>query len=102
MRTSPRFLASDLPPAERRVYVAVTVWYVVISLAMVWPVYVGFSRIRPLLLGMPFGLFYLSVIMVLSFAVGLTLYLWEDRRGRFAAEDLRGEGAREDLWQGKA
>ncbi len=87
----PRFFASEMPRRHRNIYAAVTGWYLAISVAMLWPVYAVFSRVRPLLLGMPFALFYLAAITVLSFAVGLGLYLWEDRRGVFAAEDREAE-----------
>ena len=50
-------------------------------LAVVWPVYPLFSRIRPFILGMPFSLFYLVLVLLICFIVLVGVYLWEDRRG---------------------
>ena len=80
MRRKPRFFASDLTPRERRVYVAATVYFLAATAAMIWPVYPLFSRVRPLILGMPLALAYLAAVLVVSFLVLLGLYLWEGRR----------------------
>ena len=45
-----------------------------------WPIYPFFSRIRPLILGMPFSMAYLVFLLVLSFLVLVSLYTWERRR----------------------
>lgn len=47
---------------------------------MMWPIYPYFSRVHPLMLGMPFGLFYLVCLLVLSFLVLLGVYLWEEHQ----------------------
>lgn len=47
---------------------------------MIWPVYPYFSRIYPLVLGIPFSLFYLICILLLSFLVLAGLYFWDERR----------------------
>ena len=80
MRRSPRFFSSDLTVTQRRVYGAATAWFVVATLAMLWPIYPLFARVRPLVLGIPFALFWLTLILGISFAVGLALYRWEMRR----------------------
>lgn len=51
-------------------------------LAVLWPVYAWFSRIEPMVLGMPFSLFYLVVVIALVFSVMLALFLWEARNDR--------------------
>ena len=76
-----RLYSTKLPPSERRVYQAVTAFFVALFLAMIWPVYPFFSRIEPRLLGIPFALVYLIILLVLGFCVLLSLYLWEDRKG---------------------
>ena len=81
MRETPRFFPTDLSARERRIYGALTLFFVLVFLALTWPVYALFSGIRPLVLGMPFSLFYVVVVLVVSFLVLLGLYLWEDRRG---------------------
>ncbi len=77
----PRFLSSRLTARQRRVYLAATGWFLLVSLGMTWPGYTLFNRIRPLVLGMPFSLFYLATLVVLSFAVGVALLVWELRNG---------------------
>ena len=83
MRT-PRVLSSRLTPKARRVYLAVLVYFAVVFLAMIWPVVTLFSRARPLILGLPFFLFYLAVLLLASFAVLLALFLWEGKTGASA------------------
>ena len=48
---------------------------------MVWPVVTLFSHARPLILGLPFFLFYLAVLLLTSFLVLLGLFQWEARTG---------------------
>lgn len=76
----PRFFSSSLTRRQRRVYGAVVAWFVVALALMTWPAMVPMARVRPLVLGMPFALFWLAVILVISFAVALALFAWETRR----------------------
>ena len=76
-----RLLPSQLTPAHRRLYRSVLVFFVLVFLAMIWPVAVLFSHARPLVLGLPFFLFYLAMLLLGSFLVLLSLYLWENRTG---------------------
>ena len=46
---------------------------------MMWPIYPVFSRIHPLVFGIPFSLFYLVILIIASFLVLFSLYLWEYR-----------------------
>jgi len=82
MRLKPRIFSSALTAGERRVYGLVTLLFVAGFFAVIWPVYGLFSRIRPLVLGMPFSLAYLIFMVLLCFGAMLALYLWEDRSGR--------------------
>ena len=77
----PRLFSPRLDPRHRRVYRAVLGYFVVVFLAMIWPVVALFSHARPLVLGLPFFLFYLAVLLVASFLVLLWLFCWEDRTG---------------------
>jgi len=81
VRRTPRFLARKLTASERRVYAAATAWFVLAAAAMMWPLVALFARVRPLVLGLPFALFGLALILTVSFAVGVALYRWESRRG---------------------
>ncbi len=89
MDTRPRLQSSKLSAPQRRVYAAATIYFVVVFAAMMWPIYPWFARARPLLLGMPFGLFYLAALVVVSFGVALALFVWELRSGVIAGADER-------------
>ena len=69
-------------------YGAATAWFVLAAAAMVWPLITPFARVRPLVLGMPFALFWLALILVVSFGVAVALYRWESRRGALDQEAL--------------
>jgi hypothetical protein len=56
--------------------------FVAVFLASIWPIYPFFSRIHPIVLGLPFSLVYLIILLLFSFSVLLSLYLWESRNGR--------------------
>ena len=61
------------------VYKIVASFFVLVLGAMMWPIYPFFSRIHPMIFGMPFSLFYLIILITISFFVLLGLYLWESR-----------------------
>ena len=75
-----RIFGSHLDRSQRLVYGAVMVFYLVAAVAMTWPVYAVFGSARPLVLGMPFSLFYLACWVMASFGVLLALFFWEQRR----------------------
>ena len=77
----PRLFSSRLSTFQRRVYRGVLAYFVVIFVAMIWPVATLFSHARPLIFGMPFYLFYLTILLVGSFLVLLAVYRWEERSG---------------------
>ena len=76
-----RVFSKHLSPGQRRIYRGVVVFFVVVFLAMIWPLVTLFSHARPLIFGLPFFLFYLAVLLISSFLVLLSLYLWEERSG---------------------
>ncbi len=86
MRRTPRFFSSKLSVTERRVYGAATAWFVLAAAAMVWPLITPFARVRPLVLGMPFALFWLALLLAVSFGVAVALYRWESQRGSLDEE----------------
>jgi len=61
------------------VHKIVASFFVLVLGAMMWPIYPFFSRIHPMIFGMPFSLFYLIILITISFFVLLGLYLWESR-----------------------
>ena len=77
MRNAPRFFSRSLTAGQRRTYRTVTILFVAIFLALVWPVYPFFAGIRPMVLGIPLSLFYVVALVALSFFTVLGLYLWE-------------------------
>lgn len=64
-----------------RVHTAVVLFFTLVFLALMWPIYPFFSRVSPTILGIPFSLFYLVFLALLSFLVLLGLYLWEEQNG---------------------
>lgn len=68
-----------LSPRRRRIYRFLVGYFVVIFLGMIWPVYPLFDSIRPFVLGVPFALFYLVILLSATFAALLTVYLWESK-----------------------
>lgn len=66
---------SQRPPSGRLADRLVVAWFVVVFLALIWPLYVPAARVRPLVLGMPFSLFWIAVLLVASFVVLLAYHL---------------------------
>lgn len=60
----------------------VAVFCLAALLALVWPIYSWFGGIEPVVLGIPFSLFYLVLVIAAVFVVMLGLFLWEDRNDR--------------------
>jgi len=80
MRNAPRIFPTRLERGARRVYRAVTLFYVLLFLALLWPVYPLFAGIEPRIFGLPFSLVYVIGGVLLSFVVLWTLFMWENRR----------------------
>ena len=60
----------------------VALFCVAAFVAVLWPVYSWFSDIEPRVLGMPFSLVYLILVIAAVFSVMLGLFLWEDRNDK--------------------
>lgn len=70
--------APGTSPGKRRrrlVFVAV---YLVVTSALVWPIYPRFSGIFPLVLGLPFSLAWMVMALVVGFFAVLWLFLSEE------------------------
>lgn len=80
MTRRPRIFPSHLSGVERLVYRAVTLFFVALFAALLWPVYPLFAGIRPLVLGVPLSLAYVVGLLLLGFVVLLALFVWEGRR----------------------
>ena len=76
-----RLFSQRLNPRIRSLYRAILLFYVLLTLALIWPVTTLLSRVRPLVLGMPFSLFAIAFLIVTSFSVLLALFIWEERTG---------------------
>jgi len=93
MDARPKFFSSHLSRTERWVYGAVTVFMILACVVTLWPIYPLFGGVRPFVLGLPFDLFYLAAILVISFSVLLALFIWEGRREARARREGRDGGA---------
>lgn len=69
------------PARSRSVVLGVIGFYVLLFVAVIWPIYPLFATIEPRVLGMPFSLTYVVVALLLSFFVLLGFYRWEEGRG---------------------
>ena len=76
-----RLFSQRLNPCLRSLYRAILVFYALVTLALIWPVATLFSQVRPLVLGMPLSLFAIAFLIVTSFSVLITLFIWEGRTG---------------------
>lgn len=90
MRRAPRFFASDLDRSERRVYGAAATFFLLVFLAVTWPVYALFAGIEPRVLGLPLSLAWIVGWVLASFLGLLALYAWERGRAPDGAEDGAG------------
>ncbi|WP_420438046.1 hypothetical protein [Candidatus Palauibacter sp.] len=79
-------------PDRKPVAVAVAVFYVLLFLALVWPVYPWFATIEPRVLAMPFSLFYVVVCLLLSFFALFAYYVWERKRETAGGDPNGGRG----------
>jgi hypothetical protein len=66
----------------RQVRGLAVVCFLAICCLMIWPIYPLFSKIRPFVFGMPFALFYLVLLLVLTFTILSLLFIWESRHGK--------------------
>lgn len=65
---------------HRLVYGTVAAFYVLLFAALIWPIYPRFATIEPRVLQMPHSMAYVVGGLILSFAVLLGLYLWEESK----------------------
>lgn len=77
-----RLFPSRLERPARWVYGAATLFFGLVFLALLWPIYPLFAAARPLIAGLPLSLFYLAVLLVACFVALLGLYVWESMSGR--------------------
>lgn len=55
------------------------VYFLVCSLAQVWPIYLLANRVKPMIFGMPFSMFWVALWIVITFIGTLTKYNQEYR-----------------------
>lgn len=78
------------PARSRSVVLGVIGFYVLLFVALIWPVYPLFATIEPRVLGMPFSMAYVVAALLLSFITLFGFYRWEEKRGR--NEPIDGDG----------
>lgn len=66
-----------MPGQPKNVTKPYIVFLIVIFLVMTFPVYAIANRVQPLVLGMPFGLFWIVLMEVIAFFVLIGFYLYE-------------------------
>jgi hypothetical protein len=65
-------------PGKKRRRLLFGAAYLLVTAALVWPVYPIFSGIHPLVLGLPLSLAWIVLALFAGFAALLALYLTED------------------------
>jgi len=74
------------PPSVRK---GAAIFFILFALAVTWPGMIPFNRIEPLVLGLPFSMFWIAIWILLSFFVLLVVDRAEGKReeegGRMAA-----------------
>ena len=60
---------------------ATALFYILLFVALIWPVYPNFAKIEPRIIGLPFSLFYVVAGLLMSFVV-LGAYYWRERHAR--------------------
>jgi hypothetical protein len=68
-------------------------YYVAMLVAVTYPGYVPFDRIRPFVFGMPFSLFWQALWISGCILVLAGLFWWERRRASAPASDAERRGA---------
>lgn len=56
-------------------YRRLLLFFIIVFLATMWPVYPVFNRIEPFVVGMPFSLFYVLGLTIVSFTVLLVFHI---------------------------
>ena len=67
---------------DGRIRHGLAAYFIAATLVMIWPIYPVFSLIEPRLGGLPFGLVWILIVLVFSFFVLTTVYIWESKTGR--------------------
>ncbi len=65
-------------PRRKRRRLLFAAVYLLVTAALVWPVYPLFSGIRPLILGLPLSLSWIVLVLAVGFAALLALYLGDE------------------------
>ena len=78
MRKGLQFISDDAGPSFRRRRIVFVAILLVAAAALVWPVYVPFAGIRPLILGLPLSMAWVAFWIVAMFAAMVWLYRSEE------------------------
>jgi len=65
---------------EKQFQVGWTLFFVFVFLLQVWPLYIIGNRTYPLVLGMPFSMFWVVLCIIINFAGLLVMYNSETKR----------------------
>ena len=67
-----------MPNNQKNVTKPFIVFLIILFLSMIFPVYAIANRVEPLVLGLPFGLFWIVLMEVIAFVVICGFYFYED------------------------
>ena len=71
----------ETPPNKRKIYTVFGLFFFVCFLAEILPMFSFANKVEPITLGMPFGMFWLTLLVAIQFLGLVALYCWEYRSG---------------------
>lgn len=75
-----RLFPEGMPRPVRRAYIGYLIYFIVLVLCTVWPIYLIGNRVEPYVLGMPFSMFWIVLVLGASLAGLFHLYRFERKR----------------------
>lgn len=67
------------PPEKKRGLIGFLIYFIVVVLATVWPIYLIGNRVEPYVLGMPFSMFWIAMCVMAGLVGMIFLYRFEKR-----------------------
>lgn len=75
-----RLFPEGMPRAVRVAYIGHLIYFIAILLGTVWPIYLIGNRVEPYVLGIPFSMFWIVLVLIASLGGLVHLYMFERRR----------------------
>lgn len=73
------FFSKDIDNTRKKRSIFWFCYFLICGLAQIWPIYLIANRVKPLVLGMPFSMFWIGLWIVIVFIGTMTKYNQEYR-----------------------